>query len=91
MLKYGLTMRLRCPHEPKPLCKKCSDPCYKPEYREKIREVMRFSGTYLVRRGRIDLIFPISGRDGDNLPWEESSRATPFGLSYCRTEGVVNF
>ena len=57
LLKYGLTMRLRCPHEPKPLCKKCSGPCYKPEYREKIREVMRFSGMYLVKRGRIDLIF----------------------------------
>ncbi len=57
LLKYGLTMRLRCPHEPKPTCKKCPNPCYRPEYREKIREVMKFSGMYLVRRGRIDLMY----------------------------------
>ncbi len=57
LLKYGLTMRLRCPKEPKPMCKRCPDPCYRPEYRDKIREVMRFSGMYLVKRGRIDLLF----------------------------------
>lgn len=57
LLKYGLTMRLRCPQEPKPMCKKCPDPCYRPEYREKIREVMKFSGMYLVKRGRIDLLY----------------------------------
>lgn len=57
LLKYGLTMRLRCPQQPKPMCKKCPNPCYKPEYREKIREVMKFSGMYLVKRGRIDLMY----------------------------------
>ncbi len=57
LLKYGLTMRLRCPREPKPMCKKCPDPCYKPGYRETIREVMRFSGMYMVKRGRIDLMY----------------------------------
>ena len=30
--------------EDKPACEKCTVHCYKPEYREKIREVMRFSG-----------------------------------------------
>jgi len=57
LLRYGVSMRLRCPHEPKPMCKKCPNPCYGPEYREKIRSVMRFSGMYLVKRGRIDLIY----------------------------------
>lgn len=57
LLKYGLTMRLRCPHQPKPMCKKCPNPCYKAEYRERIREVMKFSGIYLVKRGRIDLMY----------------------------------
>jgi hypothetical protein len=57
LLKYGLTMRLRCPHKPKPMCKKCPDPCYRLEYREKIREVMKFSGMYLLKRGRIDLMY----------------------------------
>jgi hypothetical protein len=57
LLKYGLTMRLRCPHTPKPMCKKCPDPCYRPEYRERIKEVMKFSGMYLLKRGRIDLMY----------------------------------
>ena len=57
LLKYGLTMRLRCPHDVKPMCKKCPNPCYKAEYREKIREVMKFSGIHLVKRGRIDLLY----------------------------------
>jgi hypothetical protein len=57
LLKYGLTMRLRCPYEEKPMCKKCTNPCYKLEYRNKIREVMKFSGIYLVKRGRIDLLY----------------------------------
>ncbi len=35
----------RCPFgEKKPVCKKCPVHCYKPEYREKIKEIMRFSG-----------------------------------------------
>lgn len=57
LLKYGLAMRLRCPLDPKPMCKKCPNPCYKPEYREKVREVMRFSGMHLIKRGRIDLLY----------------------------------
>ena len=57
LLKYGLSMRLRCPHVPKPQCKKCNAPCYREEYREKIREVMRFSGMLLIKRGRLDLLY----------------------------------
>lgn len=57
LLKYGLAMRLRCPLDPKPMCKKCPNPCYKPEYRTKVREVMRFSGMHLIKRGRIDLLY----------------------------------
>ena len=34
-----------CPFgEDKPACEKCSVHCYKPDYRKRIREVMRFSG-----------------------------------------------
>lgn len=43
LLTYGLTMRLKCPHDPKPMCKKCETQCYHGEYKEKIREVMKFS------------------------------------------------
>ena len=57
LLTYGLTMRLKCPHEPKPMCKKCETQCYHGEYKSKIREVMKFSGMYLVKRGRMDLLY----------------------------------
>ncbi len=57
LLSHGIVMRLKCPYDPKPMCKKCPTHCYKPFYREKIREVMRFSGSYLIKHGRLDLIF----------------------------------
>lgn len=35
----------KCPfHEKKPVCGKCPVHCYKPDMREKIRSVMRYSG-----------------------------------------------
>jgi len=34
--------------EEKPACEKCPVHCYKPEYREKIKEVMRFAGPRMV-------------------------------------------
>lgn len=57
LLRYGLTMRLKCPHDPKPMCKKCTTQCYKGEYRSKIREIMKFSGIYLVKHGRLDMLY----------------------------------
>jgi hypothetical protein len=57
LLTYGLTMRIRCPHDPKPMCKKCEAQCYHGDYRAKIREVMKFSGMYLIKHGRVDLLY----------------------------------
>jgi hypothetical protein len=57
LLTYGLTMRLKCPHDPKPMCKKCESPCYHGDYKSKIREVMKFSGMYMVKHGRVDLLY----------------------------------
>lgn len=57
LIAYGLTMRLRCPHDPKPMCKKCQTQCYRGEYKSKIREVMKFSGMYLIKHGRLDLLY----------------------------------
>jgi hypothetical protein len=57
LLTYGLTMRLKCPHDPKPMCKKCETQCYKGDYKAKIREVMKFSGMYLVKHGRVDMLY----------------------------------
>ena len=57
LLTYGLTMRLKCSHDPKPMCKKCDRQCYHGEYQSKIREVMKFSGMYTIKRGRVDLLY----------------------------------
>ncbi len=57
LLAYGIGMRLKCPHDPKPMCKKCETQCYEGDYRLKMREIMRFSGIYLVKHGRVDLLY----------------------------------
>lgn len=57
LLAYGIGMRLACPHDPKPPCKKCESQCYKGEYKAKTREIMKFSGMHLVKRGRVDLLY----------------------------------
>lgn len=51
---YALRRLRLCPYDPKPRCKACPTHCYRPGYREKIQRVMRFSGTYYVKRGRLD-------------------------------------
>jgi len=56
LLSHGIAKLMLCPYDPKPSCKKCEAHCYAPGYREKVREVMRFSGIYSIRHGRVDLI-----------------------------------
>ncbi len=56
LLSHGVAKLLLCPHDPKPMCRKCETHCYAPGYREQIREVMKFSGLYLVTHGRLDLM-----------------------------------
>ena len=56
-LAYAIERRRRCPLDPKPTCKHCHIHCYRPGHREKVREIMRFSGKYLMRRGRLDLLW----------------------------------
>jgi hypothetical protein len=57
LLLHSVTKRVLCPYEPKPACKKCPTPCYFDGFREKMRDVMRFSGAYLIKKGRLDYIF----------------------------------
>ncbi|MBT3363008.1 MAG: nitrous oxide-stimulated promoter family protein [Chloroflexi bacterium] len=56
LLNHGMVKLLMCPYDPKPMCKKCTTHCYAPGYRESIKEVMRFSGIYLIKHGRLDMI-----------------------------------
>ncbi len=62
LLTHGLVKRLSCPFDSmpgktKPRCKHCSEPCYSGEYRNFVKQVMRYSGLRLIRAGRIDLIW----------------------------------
>ena len=56
-LAYAIARRIDCPLEPKPVCKHCPVHCYKPDYRQQVKDVMRFSGRYLLLRGRLDLLW----------------------------------
>ncbi len=56
LLLHAASKRVLCPYDPKPACKKCGTHCYGSGYREKIREVMRYSGMQLIKRGRFDLL-----------------------------------
>lgn len=49
LAEYAKTRSNRCPFmENKTFCSNCRVHCYKPEMREKIREVMRFSGPRMI-------------------------------------------
>ncbi|MHC4661400.1 MAG: nitrous oxide-stimulated promoter family protein [Planctomycetota bacterium] len=54
LIDYARRRLEKCPYDPKPKCKNCPTHCYKPKYRELVKEIMRFSGMHFVRRGRID-------------------------------------
>ncbi len=48
---YALTRLDRCPYgRDKPVCSRCPAHCYKPDMRERIREVMRYSGPRMLAR-----------------------------------------
>ncbi len=57
LLNHGMAKLMMCPYNPKPMCKKCPTHCYAPGYRQRMQEVMRFSGMYLIKHGRFDLLF----------------------------------
>ncbi|MEW6203565.1 MAG: nitrous oxide-stimulated promoter family protein [bacterium] len=55
LLRYGIRRRELCPYDPKPMCKRCETHCYRPAYRQRVKTVMKFSGIYLIKRGRLDM------------------------------------
>jgi len=54
LLAYARDKLARCPLDPKPKCKDCPVHCYSDDYRQRIKDVMRFAGIYFVKRGRLD-------------------------------------
>lgn len=57
LLEYGIKKRRLCPLDPKPSCKSCHIHCYSSEYREKVREIMAYSGKRMILKGRLDYLF----------------------------------
>jgi hypothetical protein len=57
LLEHGMKKRALCPLNPKPACKNCHIHCYTPEYRQRIREIMAWSGRKMVLRGRLDYLW----------------------------------
>jgi len=57
LLMHAFVKRSHCPMNPKPACKHCPNHCYHENYRNQIREVMRFSGKKMLLGGRLDYLF----------------------------------
>lgn len=57
LLEHGIRKRALCPLDPKPTCRQCHIHCYTPEYRQKIREIMAYSGKRMILRGRLDYLW----------------------------------
>ena len=58
LLAYANKRIDHCPFQSdKPTCAKCPIHCYKPDMREKVREVMRYSGPRMMRRHPLLSIF----------------------------------
>jgi hypothetical protein len=57
LLTHAFVKRSHCPFDPKPACKHCPEHCYHPDYRARIREVMKYSGIRLVLTGRLDYLY----------------------------------
>jgi len=57
-MAYAVAKRLKCPLEAeKPTCKTCRIHCYATAQREKVREIMAYSGRKLILRGRLDYLW----------------------------------
>ena len=49
LMDYASLRSEKCPHmKTKTFCANCTTSCYKPEMKERIREVMRFSGPRMI-------------------------------------------
>jgi len=57
-MEYAVSKRLKCPLEAeKPSCKHCRIHCYGKQQRDKVREIMGYSGRRLMLRGRLDYVW----------------------------------
>lgn len=69
VLSHAVVKRARCPLEPKPSCRVCPVHCYSRTYRQKIREIMKFSGRHLILRGRLHLLLHFLERRPESVTY----------------------
>ncbi|MCU0724724.1 MAG: nitrous oxide-stimulated promoter family protein [Planctomycetes bacterium] len=77
LLSHAVAKRARCPLEPKPSCRLCPVHCYAPVYRQRIREVMKFSGRHLILRGRLHLLLHFLERRPKGIRYRNGSGPVP--------------
>jgi len=47
LLEYAIERLQECPHDPKPRCRKCENPCYEKNKYKQMAKMMRFAGMKL--------------------------------------------
>ena len=47
LIYYSFDRLCECPHDPKPRCRTCSNPCYNKNEWKKVAKIMRYSGMKL--------------------------------------------
>ncbi len=47
LIHYSFDRLIECPHDPKPRCRTCSNPCYSKDEWKKVAKLMRYSGIQL--------------------------------------------
>jgi len=47
LFAYAVERLTQCPHDPKPRCRKCPDPCYERDKYAQMARIMRYAGVKL--------------------------------------------
>jgi len=47
LINYSFDRLKECPHDPKPMCRSCPNPCYEKPQWKKVARLMRYSGMRL--------------------------------------------
>ena len=47
LFNYAINQLQNCPHNPKPKCRNCQNPCYEKDKYKKMAKIMRYSGMKL--------------------------------------------
>ncbi|MCK5248396.1 MAG: nitrous oxide-stimulated promoter family protein [Spirochaetaceae bacterium] len=79
LTEYAADRLANCPFgEDKPVCRDCLVHCYEPKFRERIREVMRYTGPRIIFRHPIIAFRHLLnrvGRDSSNAPGENHQQS----------------